>query len=163
MIGCLNLIDVDPGTNKDEAFFIQLNEARNALKHVGNLPNTNQWANVVQDVFQKLSALCQNTLGDSLDAIDESVLILNTDVRAHLDAAKQASALGQFKEALESIGRALCISLHDVDSLRAIVVGQPNAEDALRVTAFGISANEFLRSAIPSESVSRASDSVARC
>jgi hypothetical protein len=48
--------------SKHEAYFKQLNDARNSLKHVGNLPNTNQWANVTSDIFEKLSILCQTTL-----------------------------------------------------------------------------------------------------
>ena len=49
MMECLELI-----STKDEkhvGYFKQLNDVRNSLKHTGNLPNTNQWASVGEDVF----------------------------------------------------------------------------------------------------------------
>jgi hypothetical protein len=52
MLECLRLIDASSG--KNEGYFKQLNEARNTLKHVGNLPNTNQWASAPDDALEKL-------------------------------------------------------------------------------------------------------------
>jgi len=143
MVKCLKLIN---GTdNKNEGYFKQLNEARNSLKHVGNLPNTNQWASVAQEVFEKLSSLCQTTLGISLDELDESELLINDEARAHLVAAEKARSSQDFKLAIEEIGKALFVSLEDAPDVGAIQVGETKAEDALKLTAFGISANDFLR------------------
>ncbi len=143
MVECLKLIDST--TNKYEGYFKQLNEARNTLKHVGNLPNTNQWVSVAQDVFEKLSTLCEETLNISLGEVDESELLMNDEVRAYLDAAKEARISEDFKLALEETGRALFVSLEAAPDIGGIQVGCPKTEDALKLTAFGISANDFLR------------------
>src|SRR5271155_5493405 len=68
MIQCLGVIKTD-ADKKQAAYFNQLNNARVNLKHAGNLPNTNQWANVAQEVFAKLSDLCRATLGLSLEEV----------------------------------------------------------------------------------------------
>jgi hypothetical protein len=44
MIGCLALIDTP--VEKHTGYFSQLNDARNGLKHAGNLPSTQQWSSV---------------------------------------------------------------------------------------------------------------------
>jgi hypothetical protein len=143
MIECLRLIDC--AESKHEGYFKQLNDARNSLKHVGNLPNTSQWASVAQDVFEKLSKLCQTTLGVSLDELDESELLVNEEARAHLAAAKKARDLQDFKLALEEIGKALFVSLEEAPDVGRVEVGRAKAEDALKLTAFGVPANDFLR------------------
>ena len=143
LIQCLGKIGSEE--SKHEAYFKQLNDARNSLKHVGNLPNTNQWANVTSDIFEKLSILCQTTLSISLDELDESELLINYEARAHLAAAKKARSSQDFQLAIEEIGKALFVSLEDVPDVGGIQVGQAKAEDALKLTAFGVSANDFLR------------------
>jgi hypothetical protein len=143
MVECLR--SIDSKKNKYEGYFKQLNDARNSLKHVGNLPNTNQWASVAQDVFEKLSSLCQTTLSISLDEVDESELLVNNKARTHLATAKKARASQKFKLALSEIGKALFVSLSDAPDLRSIEVGRAKAEDALKLTAFGVPANDFLR------------------
>jgi len=142
MVECLKLIDSKK--SKHEAYFKQLNEARIGLKHVGNLPNTNQWASVAQDVFEKLSSLCQATLSISLEELDESELLSNGEARAHLLAAKTARTSQDFKLALEELAKVLFIALEDAPGLGRIEVGRAKAEDALKLTAFGVSANDFL-------------------
>jgi hypothetical protein len=143
MIECLKLIASKK--SKHEGYFRQLNDARNSLKHVGNLPNTNQWASVAQDVFEKLSSLCQTTLSISLDEVDESELLVNDEVRTLLAAAKKARASQNFKLALTEIAKALFMSLEDAPDVGRIEVGRAKAEDALKLTAFGVPANDFLR------------------
>jgi hypothetical protein len=122
-----------------------LNEARNALKHTGNLPNTTQWANVDGDVFHKVSSICRATLDISLEELDESELLSNSKVRAHLITAKAARVSQDFKLVLEELSKALFFSLEDAPGFGHIKVGRVNAEDALKLTAFGVSANDFLR------------------
>jgi hypothetical protein len=143
MVECLELIG-RPG-NQYAAYFKQLNDARNSLKHAGNLPNTNQWATVGDDTFEKLSRLSQTTLRVSLDGVDESELLRNSDAQKHYRAAKRASESGDFKLALEEIGKALYVILDERFDLAEIEVGSGKAEDALKLTGFGISANDFLR------------------
>src|ERR1700674_5104632 len=143
MVECLKLIESKK--SKHEAYFKQLNDSRISLKHVGNLPNTNQWATVAQDVFEKLSSICQATLDISLEAVDESELLLSHKARMHLAAAKTARASQDFKLALEEIGKALFVSLEEAPDVGGVQVGRAKAEDALKLTAFGVSANDFLR------------------
>lgn len=143
MLECLRLIDSKE--SKDEGYFKQLNDARNSLKHVGNLPNTNQWATVAQDVFEKLSSLCQAALNISMEGVDESELLASEKARTHLAAAKNARASLDLKLALEEIGKALFESLEAAPDVGRIEVGRPRAEDALKLTAFGVPANDFLR------------------
>lgn len=143
MVECLDLIQ--SSTGKHTGYFKQLNDARNSLKHVGNLPNTNQWANVAQDVFGKLSGLCSLTLGISLEETDESELLSNAEVRTLLAEARTAAAGQDFRLALETIGKALFASLEDAPDVGLINVGLSKAEDALKLTAYGVSANDFLR------------------
>lgn len=143
MMKCLSLIDTT--ADKHAGYFIQLNEARVGVKHFGNLPNVQQWSNVTVDVFEKLSTLCKAILDMSLDDIDELELVVNDQVRGHLESASQFRKTGQFSLALEEIGKALCVAVQEQPDLWGIEVGKPKAEDALKLTAFGIGANDFLR------------------
>src|SRR6266481_1777333 len=142
MMKCLEAIDA---ADKHTGYFKQLNDTRNSLKHSGVLPNIGYWGSVASDVFEKLSSLCYATLAISLDDVDESELLINDEARTHLSAAKQARAAQDFKLAIEEIGKALFVSLDDAPDVGKIQVGQAKAEDALKLTAFGISANDFLR------------------
>ena len=143
MIECLSLIGERAKIHAP--YFKQLNDARNSLKHAGNLPNTYQWSTVGQDVYEKISDICREILGISLDEIDESELLLNADAKGHFSLAKQARASGEFRLALEELGKALFISLENTPGLGGIRIGSAKAEDALKLTAFGISVNDFLR------------------
>ena len=143
MLQCLDAIDTT--ADKHKGYFKQLNDVRNGLKHSGVLPNTSFWANVAQEVFEKISSISHAALGVSLSELDESDLIISDKARAHLAAAKAAKASGDFKLVLEEIAAALFISLQEAPDVGAIRVGRAKAEDALKLTAFGVSANDFLR------------------
>jgi hypothetical protein len=143
MIECLGLIGSEAKIHVP--YFRQLNDARNGLKHTGNLPNTHQWSSVGMDVYEKISGICREVLGISLDEVDESELLLNPDAKVHFSLAKEARASGEFRLALEEIGKALFISLENAAGLEGVRVGRAKAEDALKLTAFGISVNDFLR------------------
>ncbi len=143
MMECLTLLGrkADP----QSAYFKQLNDARNGLKHVGNLPNIHQWSAVAEDVLKRLSALCNSMLGKRLEDVSELELVLNADVRAHLESAHDLRDLGKHKEGLEEVGKALCVALQEQPDFWDIEVGNPKAEDALKLAAFGVAAHEFLR------------------
>jgi len=143
IIQCLGLID---GLEiRHAGFFNRLSDARDSLKHVGNLPNIDQWASVCEDAFEKLSGMCQATLGISLEEMDEIELLGSDEVKGYLLAAKQYRASQDFKSSLEEVGKALRVALNEQSDLWEIEVGRAKAEDALKLTAFGISANDFLR------------------
>ena len=143
MLDCLGLIRTE--ADKHSGYFKQLNEARNSLKHAGNLPNATQWAAVGRDVFEKLSTLCQATLNVSLEELDESELLENHEAKAYLSSAKQARSSGDHRIALEELGKALFVSLEAAPDMTQITVGRPRAEDALKLLAFGVPANDFLK------------------
>jgi hypothetical protein len=90
-----------------------------------------QWSNVGVDTYDKISDICRKTLKTSLDEVDQSELLLNANAKAHFSSAKQARASGEFRLALEEIGKALFVSLDNALGLEGIRVGRPNAEDAL--------------------------------
>lgn len=143
MMSCLGLIDAT--VDKSVAYFRALSDARDGLKHVGNLPNTTQWERVASDTFDKLTGVCRSTLGVSLTGLDESELLTNDEVRAHFTEAKNARDAGKFRGALEEVGKALVVALNCHPNLWGISVGEPKAEDALKLGASGISASDFLQ------------------
>jgi hypothetical protein len=143
MLKCLEL--VSSSENKHAGYFNGLSDARDSLKHIGNLPNTTQWARVGEETFEKLSGICQATLGTTLEGVDEIELLGSDEIKGYLFAAKRFGASQEFKAALEEVGKALCVSLDEHPDLWEIAVGRAKAEDALKLTGFGISANDFLR------------------
>ena len=130
---------------KPTTYFRDLNDVRNSLKHVGNLPNTKQWGRVGPDTYEKPSEACRACLDLSLDEIDESALLRDLEVRAHFITAKNAVDGQEYKQALEEIGKALCILFDVGTALGDISVGVAKAEDAIKLTGFGVHANDFLR------------------
>ncbi|HKF53779.1 MAG TPA: hypothetical protein VKB26_15790 [Candidatus Acidoferrales bacterium] len=146
MVDCLNLITVKQrGGEKPSTYFRDLNEVRDSLKHVGILPNKRQWGQVGRDTYQKLSHLCSVCIGLSLDEIDESALLRDEEVRAHFSSARDAAGAGQYKQALEEIGKALSVLLDANASLSDIYVGEAKAEHAIKLSGLGVPANDFLR------------------
>jgi hypothetical protein len=143
IIQCLDAIDTT--TEKHAGYFKQLNEARNILKHNGVLPNTQQWSRVAEDAFEKLSSLCNSTLGVNLEDVDELDLVVSEDVKARLSAAKRYRVSGEIKSALEEVSGALFEAFDRHPNLWEIRVGRGNAEDALKLTAYGVPASDFLR------------------
>ena len=67
----------------------QLNIVRGNLKHGMILPDPNQWVNVGGKMYSYLSSWCQDYLGTSLDDMDNSMLINDTDVKDLYDDAKK--------------------------------------------------------------------------
>lgn len=146
MVECLNLIKVkERAAEKPTTYFRDLNEVRDSLKHVGILPNTRQWGQVGQDTYEKLSLVCHVCIGRSLDEIDESALLRDEEVRRYFNIARDAAAAGQFMQTLKEVGKALCVLLDANTAVGGITVGEAKAEDAIKLSGFGIPANEFLR------------------
>jgi hypothetical protein len=140
MLKALALIETN---ERFSGYFSRLSNARDSLKHVGNLPNTSDWADVNDDTFDKISAICLDTLGVGLEDIDEIELLESPEVKEHVYEARRARDTGDFKLALEEIAKALYVALAESDL--GFRIGSPNAEDALMLTGIGVSPNEFLR------------------
>lgn len=145
MMQSLGAIKTDAMFRKPSTYFGQLGDARDSLKHRGNLPNTKQWANAGRTVYEKLSEMSEACLGLSLDDIDESKLLTNDEVKNYFTAAQKAAEAGEYRTALEELGRALFVLLEANTSLGDIPVGVARAEDAIKLSGFGVHANDFLR------------------
>lgn len=145
MMQSLGAINTDANSRKPTTYFGQLSEARDSLKHRGNLPNTKQWANAGRTVYDRLSEMSEACLDLSLDDIDESALLTDDQVKNYFAAAQKAAELGEHKTALEELGKALYVLLDKNRSLGKIPVGVARAEDAIKLSGFGVHANDFLR------------------
>jgi hypothetical protein len=133
---------------KDEVdgkvYFSQLNTARNGIKHTGAFPDPKQWFRVGGTTHGYVSNWCKTYLNISFDDLDESDMISDPDVKKQYDIAKDALAQNDYRGVLENLGIALYSVFDSNRALRNLHVGEPRAEDALKLSAFGVHANEFL-------------------
>lgn len=125
-------------------FCSQLNDARNGIKHVGNFPSSTQWHRVGEKVYDYVSQWCQKYLNLKFDTLNEDVLIIDPQVKAYLKQARDAFDLEQWKEVLEYLAFALESLFQNSQALRNLQVGSPRAEDAIKLSTFGVHANDFL-------------------
>lgn len=125
-------------------FFSQLNIARNGIKHNGVFPDTKQWFRVGDKTYDYISEWCLRYLQLSFDDIDESDMISDIEVKTKYEEAKKAYEMGDYKRVLEELAFALHQLFGNSQALRNLKVGIPQAEDALKLAAFGVHANEFL-------------------
>jgi hypothetical protein len=133
---------------KDEvpgrAFFSQLNIARNAIKHSGVFPDARQWFRVGERTYTYVSIWCGEYLGISFDNLDESEMISDPGVKEYYIMAKNAYEQNDYKLVLENLAMGLYSAFDSSRGLRNLRVGESRAEDAIKLSAFGVHANEFL-------------------
>lgn len=129
-----------PGRN----YFSQLNQVRIGIKHTGIFPDPKQWFRVGENTYSYVSIWCEKYLVISLDDLDESDMISDPNVRKQYDIAKKIFVDGDLKGVLENLAIALHLLFESNRALRNLHVGTPRAEDALKLSAFGVHANEFL-------------------
>lgn len=127
-----------------KSYFSQLNTARNGFKHSGNFPDPNQWYRVGENTYSHVAGWCQKYLHISFDNLDESVMISDSDLKGRYDETKNLIATGKYKESLERVALALYRVFEKNNAVRDIQIGIPRAEDALKLSTFGIPANDFL-------------------
>ena len=84
-------------------YFSQLNTVRTAIKHQGLFPDPKQWFRVGEITRNYVSIWCDNYLNISLDDLDESDMITDTDVKKQYNIAKQAFDDGKHKSVLENL------------------------------------------------------------
>ena len=125
-------------------YFSQLNQVRIGIKHTGIFPDPKQWFRVGETTRSYVSTWCDKYLSISLDDLDESDMISDTRVKNQYDIAKKAFINGDHKGVLENLAIALHLLFESNRGLRNLHVGTPHAEDALKLSAFGVHANEFL-------------------
>jgi hypothetical protein len=126
------------------SYISQLNDARVGIKHKGLFPDPKQWMRVGDNTYKYISDWCRKYLSISLDDLDESDMISDPKVKKQYDIAKEAFAKDDFKSVLENLAVALYLLFITNKALRNLIVGTPRAEDALKLSAFGVHANEFL-------------------
>ncbi len=125
-------------------FCRKLNQVRIDIKHGMILPDPNQWVNVIDKVYNCLSIWCQDLLNISLNGLDNSILIQNKEIKKLYDEAKKEETNGNYQQVLELLGKALYILFEENNALRAMPVGTSKAEDAIKLAAFGVHANDYL-------------------
>lgn len=125
-------------------FFSDLNRQRTDIKHHGLMPNVDQWGNVAEVVHRHISSLCEKYLNVQLAHVDESILVQHEEAKLLIAEAKTLYADGKYQHVLEKLAHALFVLFRDNPALRNMEIGKPRAEDAIRLTAFGVNANEFL-------------------
>ncbi len=125
-------------------FFSQLNTVRIGIKHNGIFPDAQQWFKVGEKTYKYISIWCQKYLNISFEDLDESILISNNEIKNIYDIAKLALRNKEFQVVFEKLASALYLLFENNQALRNLRVGEPRAEDALKLSAFGVPANEFL-------------------
>ncbi len=125
-------------------FFRQLNQVRVAIKHYGNFPDPQLWQTVGERTWYYVSQWGQNYLGQSLDDLDESALIVDSEAKRHYDAAVKAFHRENYKETLEHLAFATNAVFESNRALRNLKVGVSQASDAIKLAAFGVHANDYL-------------------
>jgi hypothetical protein len=121
-----------------------LNGVRSLLKHQGLYPDAQQWARVAESVYQHVTKWCLDYLNIPLAELDESALLIDTEVKHLFDEAKKCVAKEDYKSALEGIAIALSIVFKNNAALRGLTAGEPSSDDAIRLSGFGVHANDFL-------------------
>jgi hypothetical protein len=129
---------------KGRRYFDQLNRVRVDIKHYGVFPDAKQWARVADNVYTYISELCSEYLDVSLDDLDESMLLTSTTVKGWYDQARTARADGKYREALECLAQAMFFLFKENARLRYLSVGRANPTDAIKLTGFGVHANDYL-------------------
>jgi hypothetical protein len=125
-------------------YFSQLNRVRNNLKHEGLYPDSRQWSRVAEFVYQHVTKWCQDFLAIRFGDLNESALLHDETAKRLYDEARQSAAEKDFESALEKIAVALSIVFGENAALRGLTVGIPRSDDAIRLSGFGVHANDFL-------------------
>ncbi len=126
-------------------FFSRLNSTRNSLKHRGILPNQDQWRRVGKNVYGHISNCCKQYLNITFDDLDESELIINHKIKSYYHKAQEYYSKGEYKSVLEELAKAGYVLFNEQTTLRGLVVASTKAEDAIKLTAYGVSANDYLQ------------------
>jgi hypothetical protein len=83
-------------------------------------------------------------LHTSFADLDESALLRDENVKLLYDEARQDNSHREFKSALEKIALGLSLVFKQNSALRGLTAGKPSSDDAIRLSGFGVHANDFL-------------------
>jgi hypothetical protein len=127
-----------------DVFFNKLNKVRVAFKHHGVLPDSGSWFDVVDTTLGHLDDASKLVLGTGFSEIDTANLIADTKVKRWIVKAREKKETGDFKEALEMLARALYRSNVLFPSGVQITPGDPNAQQALVLSGYGIDPSAYI-------------------
>lgn len=139
------IAETHPGRSvKGKAFFPQLNDVRIGIKHKGLFPHPSDWKRVGPLTWDYISDWCNEYLGLALEDLDQSALIADLKVKEDYAASCEACRNREFKKLLEHLGVACNALFWSNRALNSLSVGVARTEDAIKLTAFGVRANEYL-------------------
>jgi hypothetical protein len=125
-------------------YMSQLNRVRTDIKHFGILPSVNQWGRVAEQVYGFVAGWCEEFLNLKLDKLDQSALLVEHEIREIYHKATLAAQNHEYEQALIKIALALHLLFDKTPALRGFHVGVARSEDALKLTGFGVHANDYL-------------------
>jgi len=127
-----------------KSYLSQLNRVRNDIKHHGLFPDPRGWARVGENVQECVFGWCREYLGVAMEDLDESVLVASEQVKRRYDSAKEALSNRAYKAVFEQLALALESLIRENLALGSIQAGRARPEDAIRLSGFGVHANDFL-------------------
>ncbi len=122
----------------------QLNDARVGFKHLGNLPNVQQWYRVIEKVWTYIDQWCQEYLGMPLSGLGLEQLLRKQEVKDGYLRALRLADEGRYQQALEEIAKTLFLALEDCPGVAYPTFGARNADQALMLTAFGVRPTQYI-------------------
>jgi len=125
-------------------FFNELNDARVAFKHSGILPTSLQFHDCIDKAKGYLNKACVKCIGKSLDEIDLTMLIENTEARKLYEQSKQLCKEKKMQQVLETLGLCFRRVLDDTPYQYIVEIGIPESEAALHLLGCGVDPSSFL-------------------
>ncbi len=124
--------------------FDHLNDLRVAFKHRGNLPDVSTNYQLFSEVVDFLDILCDCIIGKPLVQIDQLSAVSDASVRDILVSARTWIGEEKYKEALETVSRALSDAFKTLNVPPYMRPGKVSTEDALLLSGRGIDPASFL-------------------
>jgi hypothetical protein len=138
-------IEVKYSNFPGKSYFSQLNTVRNNVKHEGIFPNADQWIRTVETTYDLISQWCEKFFDKPLNEFNESDLIIDEKIKALFDSAQKSYEEGNYKDVFEKLAVGEFILFKRTTNLRGLSVNTANANDAIKLSAYGVNPNEYLQ------------------
>jgi len=125
-------------------YFSQLNTVRNSFKHQGILPNQRQWYTVVERTKEYIHGWCRLYLDLDLNEMNLMDLVTDETVKNYYKEGNHLYLERKYKNALESLAKALYKALDTYPGLPTSLWYYSNEHAALMLLAFGVHPSHFL-------------------
>lgn len=129
--------------NQRRGALLALNHARVRFKHHGDLLDPSTTYPLVDQALEVTDLLCHRAVGLPLRSIDALASVSHEAIVEWLRIAEGQIAVGEYKDALVSIARAISSAFWDFD-VQGVTVGKPDSEGALLLSGRGIDPASFL-------------------